>query len=74
MNGAIRLNAGALFVDDKWLTVITNLESALRVLRARSCPHVWLDAVCIQQSNEQEKSTQIFMNGAIYHHAGSVVV
>lgn len=51
-----------------------NLRDALRRLRDSSqmC-QLWVDAVCINQRNDEEKSSQVAMMAAIYEHATLVV-
>jgi hypothetical protein len=60
---------------DKCLKVSTNLESALRHLRLTDKFRIlWIDAICIDQSNSGEKSRQVPMMSEIYGKAKSVCV
>jgi Heterokaryon incompatibility protein (HET) len=60
---------------DKCLKVSTNLESALRHLRLTDKFRVlWIDAICIDQSDSSEKSRQVPMMSEIYGKAKSVCV
>jgi hypothetical protein len=57
------------------LLVTENLHEALSCLRHRSIERViWVDAVCINQENEQEKEQQIQFMAKIYGQANRVVV
>ncbi|KLU91979.1 hypothetical protein MAPG_10926 [Magnaporthiopsis poae ATCC 64411] len=53
-----------------------NLDAALRQLRPRTgSPRImWIDAVCIDQTNDQEKAEQVAQMDDIYRNAASVVV
>jgi hypothetical protein len=57
------------------LHVTENLYSALLRLQDDFCPRVlWIDAICINQSNEKEKEQQIPLMAEIYAKARSVIV
>lgn len=57
------------------LKVTRNLVDALKSLRHRSKNrHLWIDAICINQSNEQERSIQVRLMPEIYASAKSVIV
>jgi hypothetical protein len=57
------------------LPVTKNLHEALSSLRYRSIERIiWVDAVCINQENEQEKMQQIQLMARIYAQANRVVV
>jgi hypothetical protein len=57
------------------LPVTKKLHEALLHLRYRSIERImWIDAVCIDQENEQEKMQQIQLMGKIYAQANRVVV
>lgn len=52
-----------------------NLDAALRRLRTtKSVRKLWVDAVCINQMNMEEKTEQIAMMGRIYGKAQQVLV
>lgn len=52
-----------------------NLEAALRHLRYRDRSRLlWVDAVCINQLDVQERNSQVKMMGSIYESAHQVVV
>jgi hypothetical protein len=55
--------------------VTDNLEHALRALRKRTEPRIlWVDALCINQQDNVEKSSQIQLMASIYSLAHQVVV
>ncbi|KAE8381821.1 heterokaryon incompatibility protein-domain-containing protein [Aspergillus bertholletiae] len=57
------------------LNVTASLYQALRQVRRTSEPRrIWADAICINQSDLQEKSLQVNMMGAIYSQAEQVIV
>ncbi|KAK2057041.1 HET-domain-containing protein, partial [Colletotrichum caudatum] len=63
------------------LLVTPNCAAALRLLRKRIKPEdqaskigLWVDAVCINQSSNAEKSVQVAMMATIYKTARDVVV
>lgn len=52
-----------------------NLASAMRHLRYRDRGRkIWIDAICINQANDVERSQQVAMMGDIYKRADRVVV
>ncbi|KAJ2982620.1 hypothetical protein NUW58_g6403 [Xylaria curta] len=61
-------------VDGEVFFVTADLEAALRALRKpRKQRSVWVDAVCINQEDIQEKNTQVPQMGRIYSTARSVI-
>ncbi|CAN8096786.1 unnamed protein product [Discula destructiva] len=57
------------------LPVTQNLDCALRNLRQKDSERImWIDAICIDQTNDQEKGHQVAMMGDIYRLAAKVVV
>lgn len=57
------------------LRVTKNLEEALRYIRLTNLPRdIWIDAICINQSDSLEKSVQVAKMGEIYQRAMRVVV
>lgn len=57
------------------LLVTKNCASILRRLRLPDEPRlVWLDAICIDQSNTTEKNAQVAIMGRIYEEAHRVVI
>lgn len=57
------------------ISATRNLATALRYLRRTDEPRLlWVDALCINQSDDVEKGPQVKMMGDIYRHATRVVV
>jgi hypothetical protein len=62
-------------LDFRTMEVTTNLELAIRHLRRETCPRtLWIDALCINQNNENEKRFQVQRMGCVYANASVVVV
>lgn len=63
-----------ILLNDRYrLSITDNLHNALHRLRARSAPPpIWVDAVCINQSDVPERSAQVEMMGDIYRQAKTV--
>ncbi|KAE9369657.1 hypothetical protein N431DRAFT_485525 [Stipitochalara longipes BDJ] len=62
-------------LDFETLQVTTNLALALRHLRWEQRPRtLWIDALCINQKNEDEKTIQIQRMDWIYANASPVVI
>lgn len=67
----------AILVNGYALPVTANLLSGLRRLRAHaeySAREFWIDAVCINQTDEAERRVQVQCMAQIYSSAASVVV
>jgi hypothetical protein len=63
-----------ILVDGKSLQISANLEQALvgsQVLRGKT---LWVDAICIDQSNVHERNGQVLLMGSIFTQAFEVVV
>ena len=57
------------------LRITPNVDSLLRHLRKVSKPrHLWVDAICLNQKDNDEKSIQVQLMGEIYHQAKKVHV
>ncbi|KAF5974971.1 heterokaryon incompatibility protein [Fusarium coicis] len=64
----------SMAVDGHEVAVTVNLAYALRCARLPDKPVViWADALCIDQANDEEKSVQIQLMGAIYQNAYKVL-
>lgn len=66
-------------LDDKKTLITTSLSIALRNIRRHfrndgQGVHVWADAVCINQSDHAERSSQVQMMGDIYSQARQVML
>ncbi|KAI1362105.1 heterokaryon incompatibility protein-domain-containing protein [Xylaria arbuscula] len=65
----------SVLLNDKPFHATENLESALRNLRHHDRPRVlWIDAMCINQSNVTERNSQVQKMGLIYGRSQRVVV
>ncbi|KAE8386812.1 heterokaryon incompatibility protein-domain-containing protein [Aspergillus alliaceus] len=64
-----------IFIDGCALPVTDNLYTALLHLRDYQLPRIlWVDAVCINQQDDQEKASQIQLMPIIYGQASHVIV
>lgn len=64
-----------IILNDTKFEATVNLEAALRCLRHPRDPRVmWIDALCIDQGNLTERTSQVQQMGAIYRHAKQVAV
>jgi hypothetical protein len=63
-----------ILIEGHACMVTVNLSLALRRLRLPSKPRImWVDAVCINQSNVDEKSKQVAIMGQVYENSSQVV-
>ncbi|KAJ4324537.1 hypothetical protein N0V84_003816 [Fusarium piperis] len=68
-------NPCAIYIGDQYLWVTANLDNALRHLRRRDHPvWLWVDALCIDQSNTEERNHQVQQMCQIYESARDTVV
>lgn len=59
--------------DTTELSITPNVDTMLRYLRKTTKPrYLWIDAICLNQSDENEKAIQIGMMGYIYKEARKV--
>ncbi|KAF3077074.1 hypothetical protein CFAM422_000863 [Trichoderma lentiforme] len=64
-----------IFLNGKKIAVTDSLFSALTHIRDVKQPRIiWVDAVCINQKDNAEKSIQVMMMGKIYSQASRVLV
>lgn len=60
---------------EKQLEITPNLEAALGRFRdPLSVRTLWIDSICIQQDNNQEKNQQVPLMGAVYRQASVVLI
>ena len=65
----------AIEVEEQTMMVIKNLEQALRhVLHLHEVRQLWVDAVCINQQDLDERNHQVWTMDEIYRGAERVVV
>ena len=70
-----RLNSADLHLNDRRITVGENLAAALYHLRSPNEPRMlWIDAICINQSDYTEKATQVSIMIDIYKTASRVLI
>ena len=72
--GSLSLTSTVL-VDGKTLPTTRSLETALHMLRKRGVldtPWIWIDAICINQSDLDERAGQVRLMRAIYSYARRV--
>ena len=62
-------------LDDRTMNVRKNCADVLRQLaQLRTCRYYWLDALCINQANLEEKSAQVAIMGSIFEKASHVLI
>jgi hypothetical protein len=68
----------SIFIEGKYkscLCVTENLHAALLRLRDCSIPRIlWVDAICINQANNEERAHQVEIMAKIYARASRVIV
>jgi hypothetical protein len=68
-------HAGSIMLEGGKLTIPMNLQQGLLRLRhSRNEQMLWADAVCINQSDVQERNHQVSLMGQIYRKATTVMV
>ncbi|KAK2018450.1 HET domain-containing protein [Colletotrichum eremochloae] len=68
-------NTDSIVCQGLEIDVTANLVQSLRQVRYTDRPrHLWVDALCINQRNLQEKACQVDMMGEIYSHAWMVII
>ncbi|PMD35670.1 HET-domain-containing protein [Hyaloscypha variabilis F] len=66
---------GSIYIDGHSFTINVTLEAALRDLRDPSrVLRIWADALCIDQSNLTERSSQVSLMAQIYSTAHHTVI
>jgi len=68
-------NTGSIYVDGTLVTITATLDAALRDLRdASRVLRIWADALCIDQSNLEERASQVGLMAQIYSIAHHTVI
>ncbi|KAK8063081.1 hypothetical protein PG997_015178 [Apiospora hydei] len=68
-------DAAQITMNGKKVSVTGNLLSALRHLRSRSQDRMlWIDALCIDQANDEEKGQQVGQMRLVYQYADNVLI
>jgi hypothetical protein len=74
-SGGDASNKRHITLDGFDVEVTENLAVALRSLRQReSARTLWIDAICINQTDNSEKDIRVAAMGAVYESAGTVIV
>ena len=69
------LNTISIFVNGQRRLITPNLEAFLRHRReAQDLVTLWVDAICINQEDNQEKNSQVKLMNLIYLAAGRIIV
>lgn len=69
------LGEARLFIDDQPVNITANLNSALRYLRPQKEELIlWVDALCINQDDNEEKTWQVQQMRRVYEIAISTIV
>lgn len=63
-----------IILNDIEISVRENLYWALYYMRVEADRILWVDAICIDQSNSVEKQYQVALMGYIYHRAKCVLI
>lgn len=65
----------SISVNGKRVTIRKNLDSAIRYIREENEPlRLWVDAICINQQDLSERTSQVEMMSEIYQQAQSLTV
>jgi len=58
----------------QYVAITTRVDAILREVRTLGLSLVWIDSVCLNQADEDEKASQVPLMGNIYHQARTVRV
>lgn len=64
----------SIHIQDNVLSVLPNLFDALKKLRANRYTPIWIDRICINQGDDDEKTSQVMLMRDIYRSAKLVLV
>ncbi|KAJ8107443.1 hypothetical protein OPT61_g8864 [Boeremia exigua] len=67
-------NQATVYLDGHSFPITKNLYHALFHMRQTTMRILWADALCINQSNVDERSSQVFQMGSVFAQASQVVV
>lgn len=62
-------DTGVIYLNNQVFPATSSLKAALLQLRKIGCSILWIDAICIDQTNIEEKSQQLPLIGSIYRNA-----
>lgn len=62
-----------IYLNNQVFSATTNLKAALLQLRKLEYTTLWIDAICIDQANIEEKSQQLPLIGSIYRNATTTI-
>jgi hypothetical protein len=63
-----------IIVNGHRFEATVNLKAALQILRAKGHKKLWIDAICINQTDREEQSQQVLRMRSVYARAARVVV
>lgn len=74
--GTALQNTQSIRIDGGWFPVVSNVYAGLQEARSQNsyANRLWLDAICIDQSNDVEKDGQIPLMREIYHYSASTFI
>ncbi len=69
-------NSHLILINNQWLSASSNVSSILSLFAPSvfGQRYLWIDAICINQTNKVEKATQVKLMRDIYRNAKSVLV
>lgn len=68
-------NISSVLLNDSWIEVRENCHNALLQCRQQNIKqHIWIDSICINQDNVDEKGTKVAMMASLYKRASQVLV
>jgi hypothetical protein len=71
----VRSKAESILICDCYIPITDNLSNALRRLRhPRDSRRLWIDAICIKQTDLDERAQQVRMMGDIYRSANTTLI